>query len=167
MRAARRNWQLLIPVFCIWHMFAVTIYLLPANAAPLKVRQYAARYVLTLSQWQKWDIFSPDPLTRVSDYRLERQTANGWETVRYMDFRSLPITTRAKELKVLGRLEDDWRGLTEPYLRAQCELYPSATLRLSATNIFLPRDLEALKRLSTTKLQTTEKILGTFSCTNA
>jgi hypothetical protein len=163
----RSHLQSLLIAFLIWHMFAVCVYLLPANAQNQSIRQWTAPYILLFSQWQKWDIFSPNPVRRMSDYRIDRQTFSGWETVKEMTFDSLPWTTRAKQLKMLGRMEETWEELIPMYLLVECDGYPEATLRLVVKNTTLPNELSALLTISKNELPVTERVLGTASCPGA
>ena len=157
-----------IVAFCLWHMFAVGAYLLPRdNGLYGKLVKISSPYILLLSQWQKWDIFSPDPLRRVSEYRIERNAGDRWELAKRFDFESLSILHRAKELKVLGRLEGDWGKLTPAYILSLCPSIPQSEgteLRLIVDSVLLPSDLSALKRIATTKLEITERIMGSIRC---
>jgi len=151
-------------------MAAVGAYLMPNGMFTSVdfIKNSSRGYVLQLSQWQKWDIFSPNPLRRVSDYAIERDAGDRWETEKVLTFDSLPWWKRAKELKVLGRLEEDrWLPLTEPFLRTYCKELPKASgkrIRLVAHSIVLPFRLHELRMVGTTFIPPTSTILGTASC---
>jgi hypothetical protein len=160
----------LIPLFCVIHMAAVACYLIPKGISmPVDtIKYWTFGYVRTLSQWQKWDIFSPNPLRRVSEYRIERDAGDRWETAMLLTFDSLPAWKRAKDLKVLGRLEEDhWLVLAEPYLRWHCKntvLRSSARIRLVVMNRTLPFRLHELSRYSDDRTPPTSRVLATVSC---
>lgn len=151
-------------------MTAVAAYLLPNNMyTEIDATKNVTRsYVLLTSQWQKWDIFSPNPLRRVSEYVIERDAGDRWETVREMTFDTLPWWERAKELKVLGRLEEErWNVLAGPYLRTYCPSFPSAAgtkLRLTARTIVLPFRLHELENMSSTYIPPSSAVLATVTC---
>ncbi len=169
MTVTPRPWHVLIIAFCLWHMFAVAAYLLPANKEGLMktLNKFSAPYVLSLSQWQKWDIFSPNPLRRNSLYRVERNAGDRWETAMIMDFSHLPWRERAKELKVLGRLQENWKGLLPSYLLSLCPKIPQANgrqVRLLVQTTILPSKLPELQQTTKTIHAPTEKLLVSVRC---
>ncbi len=149
-------------------MAAVALYLLPKTGTVLDIPKKATRpYVLLLSQWQKWDIFSPDPLRRVSSYVVERNAGDRKVLAAEINFDSLPWWRRAKELKVLGRIEGDWNMLGDTYLLSLCDdipFAPGSSLRLIARSSVLPTQSDALSSLAEKRLPVTERILGTAVC---
>lgn len=154
---------------CLWHMFAIAVYLLPTNIEGTlgSMRQKSAPYVLSLSQWQKWDIFSPNPLRRNSVYRIERNAGDRWETAMILDFHHLPWHQRAKELKVLGRLQDSWKALLPDYLMSLCSRIPGGPgtdVRLLVATTVLPSDLEALKNTTEETIIPQETLLASVRC---
>ncbi len=165
-----RPWHcLLIVSFCLWHMFSVAAYLLPASGdnAFNAVRQLSVPYVLALSQWQKWDIFSPNPLRRNSVYYIERNAGDRYETAMVIDFSHLSWHERAKELKVLGRLQDSWKALLPNYLLSLCPRIPSGPgtdVRLLVRNTVLPSDLASLKRVAKTTRIPEQSLLASVRC---
>ena len=157
--------QILIVTFCLWHMFAVASFLMP-RATPI-AHAIVWPYMQLTSQWQSWDIFSPDPLRRASFFRLEMMTVNGPETLALLDAAHLPWFERAKELKVLGRLYDDWGMLAADYVRSMCPRYPQAAeevLRLTASSTVIPSDLPHLAVLASWNPQFEERTLATIRC---
>lgn len=155
--------------FCLWHMFAVAVYLLPADSLePMKtMRGLSVPYVLALSQWQKWDIFSPNPLRRNSVYIVERDAGDRFETAMIMDFQHLAWYERAKELKVLGRLQDSWKKLASQYLLSLCPRIPDSSgtqIRLLVSTSILPKDLPALRRVSSITPAPSESLLASVRC---
>jgi hypothetical protein len=157
--------QHLIIVFCLLHMFAVTAFLMPRKMAV--VQPIIRPYIQMLSQWQSWDIFSPDPLRRASFFRLETETDDMPETVALLDAAHLPWYERAKELKVLGRLYDDWGVLAADYVRSMCLRYPQAAgevMRLVASSTVIPSDLPHLAVLASWNPPFEERTVATIRC---
>ncbi len=155
--------QNLIIVFCLLHMFAVAVFLLPSNPLHTLVRPY----MQLTSQWQSWDIFSPDPLRRASFFRLEIETKDMPETVALLDAAHLPWYERAKELKVLGRLYDDWGVLAADYVRSMCPQFPQAAgevMRLVASSTVIPSDLPHLATLASWNPSFEDRTLATIRC---
>ncbi|HRH94073.1 MAG TPA: hypothetical protein PKV72_06110 [Candidatus Peribacteria bacterium] len=155
-------------------MAAIAAYLLPQNTASARWNAFAVNafnsarpYVLSLSQWQKWDIFSPDPLRRVSEYSVDVNEAGGWRTLKTLSFQTIPAYERAKELKILSRLEDNWQDMSATFLRGECEALPETAgrqLRLTAHSFILPKELHELTKFSDAPRQMTDKTLGTYQC---
>jgi len=142
-------------MFCLWHMVAVAVYLLPSdkNRPWASLRRISVPYVLTLSQWQQWDIFSPNPIRSNSVYRIERNAGDRYETAMIMDFAHLAWYERAKELKVLGRVQDSWSELLPNYLLSLCPRIPEAQgtdVRLIVETTMLPKNMVALRRMART-----------------
>lgn len=162
--------QTLIIAFCVWHMTAVTLYLVPAKGIKVMVQaqNITKPYILLLSQWQKWDIFAPDPMRRVSAYRVDLRTGDTWMPMTYIDPAHIEWWRAAREMKVLGRLEEGWNKLSPSYLRMYCPDFfdnPYANLRLVARSYVLPAKQYELSHLSDTDLQYTERIMATTFCT--
>lgn len=160
---------ILIVGCCLWHMFAIAAYLLPANSEGItqSIRQLSVPYILSLSQWQKWDIFSPNPLRRNSVYRIERNAGDRWETAMIIDFSHLAWHERAKELKVLGRLQDSWKALLPDYLMSYCPRIPGgpgSDVRLLVATTIVPSDLEALKKTAENNIIPQETLLASVRC---
>ncbi len=65
-------------------------------------------YVMATGMWQRWNLFSPDPLRRVSTFHLEAQDENGeWFLLRKYDPRAERGLRRAMLLKSIGRMEEN------------------------------------------------------------
>lgn len=139
----------LIGLFCLWHMAAIGIYSLQnVDSQPvlkwLEQKQYIFRsYVLMTSQWQRWNLFSPDPLRRVIVMTVETQTDGIWRNVRTIDYDHLSYFRRASELKIIRRIEEDnQEKLKEVYLQDICrtEKIPFGTpIRLLKKAQVVPR----------------------------
>ncbi|MBP7114286.1 MAG: hypothetical protein KBA40_02420 [Candidatus Peribacteraceae bacterium] len=159
---------ILIVAFCVWHMSAVALYVLPSGEHPwTRLRTNVTPYILSLSQWQKWDIFSPNPLRRNSIYRIERDAGDRFETAMILDFDHLAWHERAKELKVLGRLQDSWKRLLPDYLSSLCPRIPGGPgndVRLYVETTILPSELPALKRIAETTKVPSKTELASAHC---
>ncbi len=162
-----RTRQALIVAFCLWHMTAVALYVVPGALktrwSPIgEIRSLTDPYVLMTSQWQQWNIFSPNPLRRVSTFRVE-STVNGVVGPTIVDSERLSIWRRAKELKVLYRLEEEWASARETYLLSLCG-DTHAQLQLLRSYRVLPADLGALGRVATTTLPVETNVLASVTC---
>lgn len=107
----RRCAKVGIVVFCVWHMVAVGTYSIPGDAQDgfsqwirTHVVARIAPYVLLTSQWQQWNLFSPDPLRRVITYRIERLTDDGtWAPVGGITPSTYGLWRHAVRFKLLGQ----------------------------------------------------------------
>ncbi|MBP9773023.1 MAG: hypothetical protein KBD00_00150 [Candidatus Peribacteraceae bacterium] len=144
---------IIIPLFCLWQIIAIAVYLIPSSATlPLMnkvitpIKTFTSSYVLITSQWQIWDIFSPNPLRRVSLHSIDTRLVDGrWQTIRPLDPQSIPWPIRVKELKILGRLEEDgWRNAVPSYLAARCtmEQLSDIDIRLHVVRYVIPLPAE-------------------------
>lgn len=159
-----------IIVFCVFHMTAIAAYLLPDGWLQ-KAKSATFGYTLITSQWQKWDIFSPNPFRRVSTYNIERWKGGGsgiarseWETVQALKADSFPWYERATMIKVLERLEEDeWAASVPQFLRNVCAHDPTnagRTIRLISEYSTIPDTLPELKKYSQAKPSTHRRVLG-------
>ncbi len=97
-----------IVLFCLWHMAAVSLYSLSfidlpsINAADRPIWRIFRPYLLATSQWQQWNMFAPDPLRRVTDFRFSKlESDNTWIALDPYAF------SADYELKLMRRMEDD------------------------------------------------------------
>jgi hypothetical protein len=123
------------------------------NIPPLTVfketiNPWTRPYILLTSQWQQWNLFSPDPLRRISQYHVEQSINENWHTILSIDA-SLPYPRRAGMTKTLRRLED--RGsndaLTQRFLALVCRdkgIPEGMTVRLQRTYSVLPHPAKPL-----------------------
>ena len=140
-------WHALVIAFCLWHMLAIGIYAMPWNARDAispKIRstmnRVLAPYTLSFSQWQQWDLFSPDPLRRVSWYRVDRATADGgWESVARIGPDAYPWWRHGTYAKLLLNLFEQDTDLYRPaianlavqHVCTDHQLEPGTELRLT------------------------------------
>ncbi len=155
-------------------MFAVAAYVLPRdttsprwNSVNQKIFSFVRPYILFTSQWQKWDIFSPDPLRRASFYTIDVFDNNEWRAQKTLDAWHLAWRTRAKEIKILERLEDSWNHLVPYYLKWECKELPDAggkPLRLIAKSSVIPKTLDELRTFSSRTPAFSQRVLGIVQC---
>ncbi len=167
--------EALIIAFCLWHMTAIALYNLPDDLPNLEAQVAAGKnfvgpYIRGLSQWQYWAIFSPDPQQNVSNvYTIDRVSSTAtWETIQVIRADQFSWIDRMKELKIMDRLENEgWGDLVPFYLNNAC-IYlgqnEGTQLRLTAYSTVLPRTLDKLKHMATTRLPVTTHILGSTVC---
>lgn len=122
-------WEPIIVCLALWHMFAVAAYALPSAATDRlttllrgTLTRAATPYVKATSQWQQWDLFSPNPYTRVSRYVFEVREAEGaWTPAVTMEARSFPLLRRAALIKLFHNILDDSSPvLTQRLMRHLC-----------------------------------------------
>lgn len=126
---ARTAGEVLIIVFCLWHMLAVALVSLPSIAKGpgwQSVRSflfpYTIYYLHTTSQWQTWSLFSPEPYNGGDGSAIEVLTADGWKEI-YSLTREVPWWRHADEFRILRVMHNrDEQGikLLERYLAAYC-----------------------------------------------
>ncbi len=121
-----------IVLFVIGHLCAVALYSIPhASRDPISqalrnnILPRVMPYVLVISQWQQWNLFSPNPLRRVIFYRLDRQIENDeWETVATIDDRAYGVWRHATRFKLFGQVfeeeRDDLLPIREQAVRVLC-----------------------------------------------
>lgn len=113
----RRLCKTLIAAFVVWHCIAIFLYsLISADAHPLlqtlyEYRKHVRPYVLITSQWQRWNLFSPDPLRRVIAIDIEAQTEGSWHSIERIDPYTVSVQRQANELKIIRRMEDEHESL--------------------------------------------------------
>ena len=144
--------QIGIVIFCLWHMAAVAVYALPWEATdPVTVWSNAhvlpivKPYILWTSQWQQWNLFSPDPKGAYSLFRIEAADGPTWNIVESLAPADFTFLDRCDELKVLRRLEEtdnNWQELRDRYLQNACarlNLAAGTPVRMMAKSTHLPR----------------------------
>lgn len=143
--------RLLLAAFCVWHMAAVALYALPAVARDpltLSLRRtllpIVRPYVLLTSQWQQWDLFSPDPLGRVTTYAVDAERDGAWQRIETITPSTYSVFRHGTQFKLLMRLLEDYAAqslLTERFLQSTCTqhaLAPGTRVRLAYLWYLLP-----------------------------
>ena len=166
--------EALIIAFCVWHMTAIALYNLPDDLPNFEAQVAAGKnfvgpYVRGLSQWQYWAIFSPDPQQMVSNtYSIDRITNDTWQTIAVISSDRFSWIDRAKELKIMDRLENEgWGSLVPFYLNNACVALKQnggTQLRLVSYSTVLPHTLDLLEDMAHTRLPVTSHILGSTVC---
>lgn len=141
--------KILIILFCMWHSVAIAIYsLYTVEGYPLlewldSKRPYIRPYVLATSQWQRWNLFSPDPLRRVIEMEIDQKIRKEWIPIATINTEHIAWWRAASELKVMRRLEDDnMQPLQERYVQDICRTkkLPNGTaLRLRKRWFVIPK----------------------------
>lgn len=139
----------LIALFCLWHMAAVGIYSLygvedyPILAWLDSKRSHVRPYVLITSQWQRWNLFSPDPLRRVIQMSIDAQIKGSWRPAAVINEQTVSFWRRAPELKTLRRMEDEsLEELQKRYVHVYCHdtgIAPGTPMRLRKEWFVIPK----------------------------
>ncbi len=107
-------------------------------------REIITPYVQMTSQWQRWNLFSPDPLRRVTYMSVEYRNGRNWVTIKEIDEYHLSWWQRAPELKIIRRMEEDgMTALQERYLHDICRtqhLPEGSLLRLQRRSMVIPNN---------------------------
>ena len=157
-----------ISVFCLWHMAAVGIYLLPENLPwPTPALKNITRpYIWLFSQWQEWGMFSPNPLRVVPQYTVEFDEGNDHRLLLRLFPEYLPWWRRAKELKILEH-QNMWDVFGPIYLHSLCLELPSAAnhqIRLVRNSYVLPLELADLQKFASTSPIMEKQITASTHC---
>ena len=143
-----------IILFCLWYMAAVFVYSIP-NESGIKpmfhlIESFSRPYLLVTSQWQLWNLFSPDPLRRVSEYRIETFEGKTWTILTTLKNGSFPWWKHAAQFKMIDRLLDLDRNLIplqERLLAHFCQSYtlpPQSLIRFTYAYYVIPNTPEVL-----------------------
>ena len=145
----RRFFKLAIALFCIWHIAAIGIYsLYSVEGYPIlewldSKRTHVRPYVLATSQWQRWNLFSPDPLRRVIEMDFELYQDDEWQLFKILNHDHVSFWQRAPELKTMRRMEEEkMNPLKERYVQDVCrtmKIPPGTRIKLSKRWFVIPR----------------------------
>lgn len=152
----RRFLKIVIAAFVVWHMTAIFLYsLYNVEEVPVLEWLYSKRptvrpYVLATSQWQRWNIFSPDPLRRVIEMHIDQKIDGSWSTVNILNEHSVSWWQRAPELKITRRMEEEkMQPLQERYVHDFCrtqKIAEGTPMRLRKRWHVIPRNDEPQTR---------------------
>lgn len=128
----RAVYKIIIVAFVVWHMFAVAFYSIPREAKDAfsqwtraDILPMISPYMYITSQWQLWNIFSPDPLRRVTTYRMEVRESNTWRELVTIGPDSYSFFRHATRMKLMGNMLDEFADNRRPiagrYLMLLCE----------------------------------------------
>ncbi len=157
-----------ISAFCLWHMAAVGLYLLPDNLPwpTPTLKNITKPYMLFFSQWQEWGMFSPNPLRVVPQYSVELDELNSHEVLLRLFPEHLPWWRRAKELKILEH-QNMWDVFGPLYLHSLCLELPNAAnhqIRLVRNSYVLPLDLKDLEKFAASSPVMAKEITASTHC---
>lgn len=165
MSLTKKEWA--ISIFCIWHMIAVGTYAMPDLSDTIQnlreqqgwglaadfielfdtdLEELTKPYTLFTSQWQKWTLFAPDPLRRVTAFAVEAQQDGTWHRIHEVNPLTVSLWNAAVQLKTVRRLEESKfrkRNLPirEHYAKQVCPLYnlePNTPIRLRIDHFVIP-----------------------------
>ena len=167
-----------IACFVLWHMTAVLLYnLYDVDDVPVlgwlqEHRNIARPYLLITSQWQRWNLFSPDPLRRVIEMDIDINLNGEWKTMHTVSHNTVSWWQRASELKIIRRLEEDELAeLQARYMHDYCrsrKLAAGTQLRLRKRWFVIPKHEKTLSRewWNTWQPEWHDDILTDTSCPN-
>jgi hypothetical protein len=155
--------QILVGLFFFWHVAAIGTYAIPIGTEHDLAKQgrafltqkFFTPYILTLSQWQQWNLFSPDPMRRVSRYRIEKWADEQWQAVEFIMPGSYEWWRHATHFKMhISMLEKDQEtyhpDLLRHFVLMRCAIHnlPSGTpLRLTYIQYILSRPTSPIAAL--------------------
>lgn len=143
--------RVVVAALCAWHMWAVLLFALPGGKSQTIDDAKGAfdplmrPYILSLSQWQQWNLFSPDPLRRITTYRIDRIDAPPG-TLAHIGPSTFPRHTHSTWFKYFTSLIDDdsdrLRAVQERYLAWTCArlgVEPGTRVALTLERRVLPK----------------------------
>jgi hypothetical protein len=100
-------------------------------------------YVLRTSQWQQWNMFSPDPIRIVLTMQIEQKIGTSWRVIRIVNSKRTPWWNYAREVKILYTIgvDDRYKPARQALLASECvsqNLPPRAKIRLVLQKYILP-----------------------------
>lgn len=145
-------------IFILFHMTAVALYAIPwsADDAPTRwVRTHLANrvhpYVLSLSQWQQWNLFSPDPLRRISYFVFQYDHEGTWITLQHYKPGMHSWWRHANRFKLYGEFLDaestKYHPVIERMLHRLCvteNLQPNTPIRTFRSIAIIPKHDEPM-----------------------
>lgn len=147
-----------IPCFCVLQIAAVGSYTvfplfegvgkkwlgMDADATiSADIKTTLRPYILATSQWQKWNLFSPDPLRRVTRIVLEEKVGTDWQLFTEFSDDTVPWWRKAYTLKMMRRLEEKNIAVQKRWLELQCaafDVIPRRAIRMRRVYYVIPRD---------------------------
>lgn len=138
-----------IALFCAWHAFAVAVYAVPVVAPDsfsswvhLAWLPAVTPYIYLTSQWQKWDLFSPDPPQEVIAYTVEIASGEAWRALEQIEPWHVPLGRRAAIIGLLEHMLESGEGdARNRFLELACRdhaLPPGSEVRLLRRLAVLP-----------------------------
>lgn len=120
--------MLIVSIAFLWYVIAIGVYAIPGESRwPLAmwlrghVYPVVAPSVLISSQWQQWNLFSPNPLRRVSEYKLEAFAGGNWQPLITLQPGVFPWWRNANHFKLLiNIMEGSNPQIAERYVQSFC-----------------------------------------------
>ncbi len=119
-----------IAIFVVWHVSAIFVYsLYHVEGYPVlewlnSKRSIVRPYILMTSQWQRWNLFSPNPLRRVIEMEFDQKVDGTWVNVFTLNEDNVSWWQRAPELKIMRRMEDEkFLPLQKRYVEDFCRIH--------------------------------------------
>lgn len=171
--------RMVISALVLWHMAAVAIFAFPPEVtgwmqeARWKVLPMVRPYVLMFSQWQQWNLFSPDPYRRVTIFRVETAAVGPWQMLERVNAESFPFSRRSSWAKYFTGLLDDTsdgrEGIRQRFLQTRCKhhaLAPETRIRLIFETRILPKneDVQSVSWWTQQRFPVMETTVTTTSC---
>jgi hypothetical protein len=152
--------QVLIVLFCLWHMSAVLIYCIPREATDRFavgsriLLPFVTPYMLTTSQWQLWDLFAPDPLNGITRYRIDVYEKGEWRPLTTLQTGSFEWWRHANYFKLFVNVFGTSGAVVEPakellVTHFGCDAYhlaPGTIVHLVYEEAVIPRGLAPRSR---------------------
>lgn len=121
-----------IGAFVFWHAFAIAVYATPREAKdPLAafvkrdMIPLVTPYVQWTSQWQLWNLFSPDPLRRVTFYHVQAEENSMWRDIRTIQPGTYSMWRHATQFKmlsnILGEFESNREAVAGRFMHLICK----------------------------------------------
>ena len=101
----------------------------------------AGPYLLSTSQWQQWNMFSPEPIRQVLQMQIEKKTGDTWTIIRELTPKSTPWWSYSREVKILYTIgmDDRYKPARQAFLASECtNLEPRAHLRMVYLRYVVP-----------------------------
>lgn len=160
--------------FLLYHAAAVALFSIPRQsrnlpaAAGIRTAFFPLiePYLLLTSQWQRWELFAPDPLRWVTSMTVYGAKDRRWETLRVLSPDALSPSRRARELKLLRQLEQK-PELLETYLLSHCRLSDGIEAVWAELSVYLlqsPTRIASAGGWGTYKAEARSKRTGPFPC---
>lgn len=142
-------------LFCLWHMLAVAVYAVPDPATDAvagwirsTITPVIRPYIFATSQWQQWNLFSPEPQRRVTEYHLVEDSLQQPGNSRIHLVLS-PSTyrwwRRTDEIAMFSKWEDQSEEMIKPLLERYVASYcvplgipVTSSLQLTGRYAYLP-----------------------------
>jgi hypothetical protein len=141
---ATRAGRFVVTVFFAWYVVAIGVYAIPndtqfsaAQWLRHTIQPWTSPSVLMASQWQQWNLFSPDPLRRVTTYAVEVFRDGAWQPLVHIQPSAFPFWRHANHFKLLiNVMEGSNTQVAERYVQSLCGTFGlEPGMELKVTNM--------------------------------